>query len=92
MASFPESQLWGWKSFFNGITKFLCESRSQFGNCSQNYADYAVERLKICITSVSHLKDHLENAVALVQPEDHDIATGYKNSMENLVMYLRSLS
>ena len=46
-------------------SQFLRESGRQFGNCSQNYAGYAVERLEICITNVSHLKDHLENGVAL---------------------------
>ena len=92
MSTLPESQLWGWESFFYEITKFLRESGRQFGSCSENYANYAVERLEICIVNVSHLKDHLENGVSLVQPEDRDIVTGYKNNMDDLVMNLRSLS
>ena len=60
--------------------------------CSENYANYAVERLEICVTNIAHLKDHLESSLVLVQPEYRDIVTGYKNTMENLVMYLRGLS
>ena len=88
----PEFQLWGWNSCFDEITKFLHESGIQFGNCTENYANYVVERLEICITNIFHLKDHLENGLLLVLPEDHDIVTGYKDNMDDLVMYLRSLS
>ena len=90
--SSSEAQLWGWESFFHEINKFLCESGRQFGNCSENYANYAVERLEICITNVAHLKDHLESGLVLVQPECRDIVTSYKNKMENLVTFLRGLS
>ena len=77
---------------FDEITKFLRESGRQLGNCSENYANYAVERLEICITNVSHLKDHLENGIVLVQPEYRGIVAQYKNNMESLVTCLRSLS
>lgn len=92
MASSSESQLWGWETFFDKISSFLRESGQQFGNCSENYANYAVERLEICIITVTRLKEHLENGVALVEPEYHEVVTAYKNNMEDLLMYLRSLS
>ena len=67
-------------------------SGRQFGNFSENYANYAIERLEICIITVSCLTAHLENGAVLVQPEYHEVVTGYKNNMESLVTYLRSLS
>ena len=92
-ATSRESQLWGWEAFFDKIAVFLCESGRQFGNCSENYANYAIEMLEICIITVSRLKAHLENGAVLVQPEYHEVVTGYKNNMaESLVTYLRSLS
>ena len=42
--------------------------------------------------TVSRLKAHLENGAVLLQPEYHEFVTGYKNNMESLVTYLRSLS
>ena len=82
----------GWEAFFDKIAVFLRESGRQFGNCSENFANYAIERLEICIITVSRLKAHLENGAVLVQPQYHEVVTGYKNSMESLVTYLRSLS
>ena len=32
----------------------------QFGNCSEAYANYAIERLEVCVLTVSHLRDHFE--------------------------------
>ena len=80
------------KHFFDKIAIFLRESGRQFGNCLENYANYAIERLEICIITVSRLKAHLENGAVLVQPEYHEVVTGYKNNMESLLTYLRSLS
>ena len=91
-ATSRESQLWGWEAFFDKIAVFLRESGRQFGNCSENFANYAIERLEIFIITVSRLKAHLENGAVLVQPQYHEVVTGYKNSMESLVTYLRSLS
>ena len=90
-ATSRESQLLGWEAFFDKIAVFLYESGRQFGNCSENFANYAIERLEICIITVSRLKAHLENGAVLVQPQYHEVVTGYKNSMESLVTYLRSL-
>jgi len=73
---------------FDEIATFLRESARQFGNCSENYASYALGRLEICITNVSRLNDHLENGMELVQPENRDVIAVYKNSVGNLAQYL----
>ena len=69
------SHEWGWEVFFDEIAVFLRESGRQFGNCSENYANYAIERLEICIITVSCLKAHLENGAVVVQPKYHEVVT-----------------
>jgi len=91
-SSQAESELWGWEAFFEEIASFLRESGRQFGSCSENYANYSIERLEVCIITVTRLKEHLENGITRVQSEYHEVVTRYKNSMEALVVYLRSLS
>ena len=92
-SSSSESEILGLEAFFDEITKFLRESGCRLRNCFENYADYAVERLEICITNVSNLMDHLKNDIVLVQPAEYQsIVAQYKNNMESLVTCLRSLS
>lgn len=90
-SSHAESELWGWEVFFKEIASFLRESGRQFGSCSENYANYAIERLEVCNITVSRLKEHLENGITCVQSEYNEV-TRYKNNMEALVVHLRSLS
>ena len=87
-----ESQLWGWETFFDELCIFLCELSRQYESCSETYGSYALERLQISISSVSRLKNHLEDNLARVELENRPIVLRYKCDMEQLVSYLRALS
>ena len=52
--------LWGWESHFEEIDLFAGERGRQFGNCSEAYANYAIERIEVCVLTVSHLRDNFE--------------------------------
>ena len=39
---------------------FITESERQFGNCNDDYGQYAIERYEFCVVSVSRLRDHIE--------------------------------
>ena len=81
-----ESQLWGWETFFDELCIFLCELRNyrQYESCSETYGSYALERLQISISSVSRLKNHLEDNLAGVELENRPIILRYKYDMEQL--------
>ena len=90
--SSEESQLWGWEAFFDELSAFLRELHRRYESCSEAYGSYAMERLEICISSVSRLKNHLEDGLTRVEQENRPIVRRYVSDMEELVSYLRSLS
>ena len=51
-----------------------------------------MERLEISISSVSRLKNHLEDGLTHAEQENLPIVHRYVSDMEELVSYLRSLS
>ena len=51
----PESVLWGWERFFEELAAFLRDLNRQAGTANESYCEYAVERLEICLQSVSSL-------------------------------------
>lgn len=51
-----------------------------------------MERLEILISSVSHLKNHIEDGLTRVEQENRQIMHRYVGNMVELVLYLQSLS
>ena len=60
-ASDADSEIWGWRSFFDQISQFLGELQHHFGTANERYAQYAVERLEVCIANVRDLRHHLNH-------------------------------
>ena len=53
--------LWGWERFFEELESFLRDLNRQIGLANRLYSEYAVERLEVCIHSVSSLVDLLHS-------------------------------
>ena len=51
-----DNKLWGWEEFFREIYKLLRDLDSHYALCTIDYASYAVQRLKLAVSSVAHLK------------------------------------
>ena len=77
--------------FFDCLGAFLCEIGRCLGNCSVSYAHHAAERLEICIGSISHLKNYLDDNLENVPEDNCAIILDYKNRMGLLLTYLHSL-
>ena len=63
-----DSEVWGWRSFFDQITQFLEELEHQSGNANERYTQYALERLEVCIKNVRDLQNHLAHSYE----DEHD--------------------
>ena len=48
-SSSSDHELWGWQQYFQKIERFIGENERQFGNCNEDYAQYAIERFEFFI-------------------------------------------
>jgi len=85
-------EVWGWETFFEEVGTFLRDAGRRFGNCTEEYAHYVVERLELCVQNISRLREHLEAHVSNVQQQNRAVVRSYANEMERLLECLRSLS
>ena len=60
------------------------ESGRQFGNCSEAYANYAIERLEVCVLTVSHLRDHFktQGISQTVSHRSREVLSHYKSELD----------
>jgi len=56
--------------FFAEIDRLLHYLDRHYELCSMEYTSYAVERIKLAISSVAHLKNHLEMNRAAIRIQD----------------------
>ena len=80
-----DNKLWGWEEFFREIYKLLRDLDRHYALCTIDYASYVVQRLKLAVSSVAHLKDHLETNRAAVRTHNHYIIDSYVSDMEELL-------
>lgn len=83
--------LWGWERFFDELASFMRDINRQAGIANESYCEYAVERLEICIHSVSTLLDQLRTRPVHVTDSVADIATRYSVQLAELLQCLRGL-
>lgn len=86
----PETEVWGWRCFFEEITHFLNELQRNFGTANESYALYAVERLEICIENVRDLRHRLSNAPEGI-PTEVDIIQQYVTQLTELLRCIETL-
>ena len=87
-----QHKLWWWETLFQELNSFICDADRRLGNSTINYAQYAVERMEICVQPIFHLKEHIENEVSYIYKQNHHIAVRYVGDMEDLLQCFRSLS
>ena len=49
MEQAADTEPWDWTAYFDNIKSFLQDLSRKFGLCNLRYAEYAVERLDICL-------------------------------------------
>ena len=54
-----DTEVWGWFSYFSNIVAFLQELERSRGIANLRYAEYAVERLEVCLSTAHSLTDHI---------------------------------
>jgi len=51
------------ESFFEEIRSFLQSAHRQYGTANEQFSQYVIKRIRICILNVSFLRDHLSNTI-----------------------------
>ena len=54
---------WGWSSYFNEFSRFLLSCERQYGTANEQYTEYVVDRLGVCVRNVSALAERIEDAM-----------------------------
>ena len=66
------SMLFGWEAFFEEVCSLLRSAERQEGVANMAFSPYIVERLQICISSVSLIREQLINPPDTVELSDSD--------------------
>ena len=80
-----DNELWEWEKFFREIDKLLHDLDRHYELCTIDYVSYAIQRLELAVSSVAHLKDHLETNIAAVHIHNRYIIDSYLSDMEELL-------
>ena len=83
--------LWGWERFFEELSSFLDDINRQAGHSNESYCEYVLERLEVCVESVSSLRDLLRTRPPSVTEGESHIAVGYSTQLTELLRCLRRL-
>ena len=85
---------WGWTAFFDNIKSFLRDLRRKFGLCNLRYAEYALERLDICLGSVSLVIDLFNEALDTTNHDEEGrrILLFYRGQLEELIVCLQQIA
>ena len=83
--------LWGWERFFEELATFMRELHRQAGSANESYCEYAVDRLEVCIQSLSSLIDHLRTRPSHVTESQASVAAQYSVQLTELLQCIRGL-
>jgi len=90
----PDTEPWGWSTYFDNIKVFLQDLRRKFGMCNQRFAEYALERLDFSIGSVTLVTDQLNAGLHgnHLDVEDKQIVLFYRGQLEELIVKLQQIA
>ena len=77
-----------WSRYFQSTAEFLQGACRQYGVANESYTDYVVERLDLCISTCTILREHLSPNTGIVDAIDDDeevIIMRYRAELEGLV-------
>ncbi len=86
-----EFGLLGWETFFEELGSFMQYSCRNFYSASDSYANYAVERLEVCIIALNALKENLEETTES-DSTDGEIVGRYLEEVVEMLSICRTLS
>ena len=86
MNQLPQDR-WGWTDYFLELDRFINSLERQAGISNKAYADYAVDRLGVCIRNVTQIKD----VVAETASEGNETMEQLESTLEELKTVLVSL-
>jgi len=94
MADASGSTLLGWEAFFEEASSLLRSAERQEGVANMAFSHYVVERLQICISSVTLIREHLLNppATAEVSERDRVVYHHYATDLQVLTDSMRAIS
>ena len=84
-----EAEILGWETFFDELGTFLEASGREFTSGSQDYANYVVERLEICVITLNLLYENLREAV---MEDSNRVLTTYVETIHELLEICRTMS
>ena len=92
-----DTEPWGWTAYFDNIKSFLRDLSRRFGLCNLRYAEYAVERLDICLGSVNlvtdQFNDALQDCTSTNQNEEETrILLFYRGQLEELIICMQQIA
>ena len=79
----------GWETFFDELGTFLEASGRAFTSGSQDYANYVVEHLEICVITLTLLYENLREAV---MEDSNRVLTTFVETIHELLKICRTMS
>ena len=74
-----------WSRYFESIAEFLQGASRQYGVANENFTEYVVERLDLCISTCTTLRDQLIVNVNEEEEEEAELIMRYRAEMEGLL-------
>ena len=104
MEQAADTEPWGWTAYFDNIKSFLQDLSRKFGLCNLRYAEYAVERLDICLGSIAinlvidQFNDALQDRTTTNQSEAQSeeetriFFVFYRGQLEELIICIQQIA
>ena len=80
-----------WSLVFDRISQFLEGAQRQFGIANHSFAEYAIEKLELCIHTCTTLCDHLVNFLIDLDDDEATVVQDYLSTVETLLGCVRFL-
>ena len=94
------SSLAEWRRYFESIAEFLQGASRQFGVANGSFTEYVIERLDLCISTCTTLKEQLtvststhreRNTQDDLQDSEEEVVLRYRSELEGLVDSLMAI-
>ena len=73
--------VWGWETFFEEVTVFLQQLERQEGRGSQQFSEYALERLQVTIVNITNIRDIIASSQSI-----RDCSTSRRSSQSESIV------
>ena len=81
----------GWSEYFEEVGSFLHSLEQQIGYASESFTEYAVERIRMCISNVTRIKQVLSHAIENSSSSSDPVIERYDALCAELIDTLSSL-